>query len=144
MKHGAFFAKLRELEHDQQRIQACLQACQTQDTEQLHRELQKTKQTYDKTNRRLETYIKGSRCQAVSDLAEAQQTYYHTVKQLTEQQIPAYFHNPSSTPDEEQTETMLLYAEYAIDFARQSMYHALITALLVMEKQSGTEREDRP
>lgn len=142
MEHNAFFAKLCELEQDYETLQGCLRACQTLSPSELEQVLGKVDKTYDELNARLESYVHSARSPAIAALAQAQQTYYLTVKRLSEGQLPAYLHNDTSTPEEDRTEAEMLYAEYAIDFARQSICHALRTVLTAIESQTNHPKED--
>lgn len=142
MEHNAFFAKLCELEQDYETLQNCLQACQTLSPTDLDQVLGQVDKTYDQLNARLDSYVHSGRSPAIAALAQAQQTYYLTVKQLSQEQLPAYLHNDTSTPEEDRAEAEMLCAEYAIDFARQSIYHALHTVLTAVKPQSNHPKED--
>lgn len=129
MEREAFYPKLCELDEDTHIMQACLRTCQTLDSNELQAATQKLHETSDEWAAHLEDNIRRSRSPALSALAETQKNYYQAVKRITEQKRPAYFYGEVSTPVQEQSEARMLYAEYAIDFARQSIYHALFSAL---------------
>lgn len=135
MEQNSFFAKLCELDQDDQLMHDCLTVCQSLNPQALHEEIAKIRRTYDDINFRLEDYVRHSRSPAISALANAQKTYYQTVKQLTEQELPVYLHSELSFPGDEQSEAGMLYAEYAIDFARQSIYHALLCVLSAIDME---------
>lgn len=145
MEPSPFFVKLFELEQDYQALQNCLQVCRSMNTEELHAEIAKIQYTCDEVNSRLENSIHSSRSPAVSELAQAQKSYYQTVKELREKKLPAYLHSECG---DDELEARMLYAEYAIDFARQSICHALIAALTavdmekMMKKQSTENRRN--
>lgn len=138
---NAFFAKLCELEQDDEMLRDCLAACQPLASTDLKRALKQVDERQQELNNLLESYICCGRSPAISALAQAQQTYYQTARQLTEDTLPSNLHSEASTPDQDQTEAQLLYAEYAIDFARQSICLALHAALTAVIVQQTLEKE---
>lgn len=141
MKRNVFFAKLCELSQDDRLLTQCLQRCQTQDPAELRAACRQARQAYDAANRRLENAVRNSRSPAVSALAEAQRAYYRRAEALAAQVLPGWLHSEASTCDEDRQEAQLLYAEYAIDFARQSLYYALCSALSAAENQLVRESD---
>lgn len=139
MERNTFFVKLCELEQDYQMIEACLHLCQSYRAEELHRALEEVKRACMAFHMHLEDDIRRGRSAAVSELAEAQETYYLRAKELTERELPSCLCGESGTPDEGRREARMLYAEYAVDFARQSIYHALLAVLSALESQSSGE-----
>ena len=86
--------------------------------------------------------MKGSRSPAVAALADAQLHYFETVKRILEQDLPDYLHCESSPAAEDNAEALALYAEYAIDYAAQSMRYALIAALKAIDLQISSEKRE--
>lgn len=139
MKQSSFFVKICELEEDYEMVQHCLHICDSWDRTDLERALQEIKQVYDQERLRLEENVQDARSPAVLKLAQAQSTYNLTIQHLMEESLPKDLHSDFSTPQEDQTEAMMLYAEYAIDFARQSLRHALIASLSAMDMQQSPD-----
>lgn len=146
MEREVFYAKLCELDEDAHLMRICLRTCQTLDAKELQETMEKLQETGDEWTAHLEDNIRKSRSPALSALAQTQKTYYQEVKRITEQELPGYLHSEASTLIQDQSEAGMLYAECAIDFARQSIYHALFSALsaIRLEKQAEKETEDSP
>lgn len=142
MEQSAFFVKLCELEEDYQAIRSGLQACQSLDCRALEDALEKVKYQYDHINLFLETCAKNGRSPAVAALSQAQEAYYQRAKQLLEQELPRCFDRTTHSAEEAQLETQMLYAEYAIDFARQSIYHALVSVLSALYAEKINAKEE--
>lgn len=138
MQGNPFFSKMYELEQDYVMMKKCLDICNTYNTNELHNQIIHLKNEYEKAINNLDTFIKNGRSQAVCTLAQAQKAYYTSISDLTENKLPVYLHSESSTLKEDESEAMMLYTEYAIDFAQQSIRHALITALTALEIQQNT------
>ena len=135
MKQSPFYAKLCELEQDNQNIQRCLHVSCSWSREELESELQRMEQDYEQNQLRLEEDIRDAHSPAVLKLARAQHTYALTIQKLMAETLPKDLHSESSTLQEDRSEAQRLYAEYAIDFARQAIRHALIAALYAMDTQ---------
>ena len=79
--------------------------------------------------------MKQSRSPAVAKLADAQLSYAKETEGLLRDQIAKDLHSEMNRDGEDETEASLLYAEYAIDFATQTMRHALVASLAALYKQ---------
>ena len=90
---------------------------------------------YRESDLLLQERVKASRLEAVAELAKAQVEYRNKVESLLKKQLRG------DTEEEDRAETAALYAEYAIDFATQSMQYALIAALSAMERQMKLEEK---
>lgn len=64
------------------------------------------------------------------------------IKKFLEQDLPDYLHGESSSAAEDNAEALALYAEYAIDYAAQSMRYALIAALKAIDLQISSEKRE--
>ena len=64
------------------------------------------------------------------------------IKKFLEQDLPDYLHCESSSAAEDNAEALALYAEYAIDYAAQSMRYALIAALKAIDLQMSSEKRE--
>ena len=139
MKQSPFFVKICELEEDYEMVQHCLHICDSWDQKDLDHQLQQIKRAYDQERLRLEENIHSAHSPAVLKLAQAQYTYDLTIQHLMEGSLPRDLHCDFSTPQKDRSEAMMLYAEYAIDFARQSLRHALIASLSAVEAQQNPQ-----
>ena len=135
MNQSPFLVKLHELEREDQVLRACLGRCHSMEKDELRRSRQELERQYQEARLHLEDDICDSRSPAVAKLAQAQRTYDLTIQRLMEESLPLDLHSEASTPGEDRTEAMMLYAEYAVDFARQSIRHALLAVLSAMELQ---------
>lgn len=139
IKEGMFAVKLYELEQQYGRMQSRLQLCQQDDHQKIRRELQRATEEYQEDELLLKKNVENSRSPAVAALAEAQLEYSRRVKEIYDRELPEYFQEEAGTDQENQAEATALYAEYAIDFAVQSMRYALMTTLKAMDAQMDTE-----
>jgi hypothetical protein len=139
MNQSPFYAKIFELQQDDQLLQNCLELCHRMDSKTLHRQMDTIRQEAEETTRRLQNDIQSSRSPAISRLAEAQRSYYLTVQSLIEHTLPVDLHSEATTPGEDQAEAITLCAEYALDFARQSIRHALFIALAAVDAQQNQD-----
>ena len=135
MKPGAFFPKLQELAQDYEKIQDFLNLNPPLDRNTLQSELQRLTKSCEDLNASMNDYICSGRSPAVSALTEIQKNYYLSVKNMAEKQLPLYIRSACNSPQEALEEARALYAEYAIDFARQSINYALLSVLAAMDPQ---------
>lgn len=139
---GMFAIKLYELEQQYGRMQSRLRLLEQENHPKIHQELQKATDEYRENELLLEKNIKGSRSSAVAALANAQLEYFRKVRKILEQDLPALLHSEANTSSEDRIESAALYAEYAIDFAAQSIRYALVTALNAMDLQLCEEKKE--
>lgn len=137
MKIGqeVFAVKLYELEQQYGKLQSHLHVCSIEEREQIAEERKKAEMEYRESDLLLQERVKASRLEAVAELAKAQVEYRNKVESLLKKQLRG------DTEEEDRAETAALYAEYAIDFATQSMQYALIAALSAMERQMKLEEK---
>ena len=83
--------------------------------------------------------IKGSGFPAAARLAEALFTYEESVKEILKETENGDFSRGQRKKQD--PEPAILYAEYAADFATQSMRYALIAALSAIALQRKAERK---
>ena len=143
LKEGMFAVKLYELEQQYGRMQSRLQICQQDDHKKIRQELQKAADEYKENELLLKSNVETSRSQAVAALAKAQLEYFRRVKNLLEEELPEYLRSENGTPEGKNAEAAGLYAEYAIDFAVQSMKYALMAALKAIDAQMNAEDKDQ-
>ncbi|HIR93577.1 MAG TPA: hypothetical protein IAB98_09195 [Candidatus Egerieimonas intestinavium] len=89
----------------------------------------------------LRAKTENSRSAAVSALSRAQEEYYRQIEAILQEKLPRYLHNQDSTQTEDQAEAAALYAEYAVDFAVQSMRYALIAAMTAIDLQMTSQEQ---
>ena len=82
----------------------------------------------------------GCRSPAVAELAGAQRDYARRTEEILREEMPRLMAGDDS-PGEERAEAAALYAEYAMDFAAQSMRGALAAALTALDLQMDWEEE---
>ncbi len=151
MQAQEFFAvKLQEL--DQQYRQLCegLEHCPLDDRASVRRLIAGLRETCEQRAGELERRAAGSRSPAVTELTEAQLAYYRQTSSLLEERLPGYVHSEASDAAQDRAEALALYAEFALDFAAQSMRCALLAGLSALDAQLGcdgsapTGEEDLP
>ena len=144
---GMFAVKLYELEREYGRMQSRLRLCQQDDHQKIRQELQRVTEEYQEDELLLMNHVENSRSPAVAALSDAQLDYSRRAEEILEQKLPEYLRDEDGSAPEEgakhQAEAAALYAEYAIDFAVQSMRYALMTALKAMDMQMDTEEENK-
>ena len=143
LSEGMFAVKLYELERQYGRMQSRLRLCQQDDHQKIRQELQRVMEEYQEDELLLLNNVENSRSPAVAALAGAQLDYSRRAEEILEQELPEYIQDEDGSAPEEgakhQAEAAALYAEYAIDFAVQSMRYALMTALKAMDMQMDSE-----
>ncbi|MGI6012078.1 MAG: hypothetical protein ACOX8H_11410 [Ruminococcus sp.] len=135
LREGMFAVKLYELEQQYGQMQSRLELCQRDDHPKIHRELQDVTNEFVEKELLLYKTAKNSRSPAAGALADAQLEYFEKIKHLLDQELPECLGGETGTPMEAQAEASALCAEYAIDFAVQSMRYALMTALKAIDMQ---------
>lgn len=143
LSEGMFAVKLYELEREYGRMQSRLRLCQQDNHQKIRQELQRVTEEYQEDELLLLNNVENSRSPAVAALADAQLDYSRRAEKILEQELPEYLQDEDGSAPEEgaehQAEAAALYAEYAIDFAVQSMRYALMTALKAMDMQMDSE-----
>ena len=74
----------------------------------------------------------------MTKLAQAQLDYRRKIDEM-KKQIVSDLHCEESSPEEDEREAGMLYAEFAMDFATLAMQQALISALSALDGQKQTE-----
>lgn len=136
MSTGILNIKLYELEQGYGRMQSRLRLCQEAQEEKLLSELGALISEYEETNYILEQSAASSRSPAVAELSREQVDFFKKAEK-TGERLPEYLHCPT----EDDAEAYALYAEYAIDFAVQSMRYALISAMKAIEAQTQLDKK---
>ena len=134
-----FSGKLAELEGEYAQMIRRLRQYAGADHCQVRRELQTLRQEFREGERLLGDSARTGRSPAVSALSAAQQEYDQRIRRLLEEDLLGYLHEPGSTPAEDRVEAAGLYGEYAVDFAVQTMRHALMAVLSAMDLEMTWE-----
>ena len=140
-QNGIFAYKLCELEEENERLQSRIYLFQSKDEAQVQKELDQLRDEGREHQLLLDERIRASRSPAVAALAQAQLEFGRRVEQVLHEELPDEMRGRNQTSAEDQSEAMSLFAEYAIDFATQSMRYALIAALSAIALQRKAERK---
>ena len=136
-----FSVKLHELKQEYGRLQTRIRLFSTQDTEQARRELAQLQDEYQQQDLLLDERIRACRSPCAASLAAAQSDYDRRVEQILLEELPNSMRGHNRTCTQDQAEAASLYAEYAIDFAAQSMRHALIGVMTAAILQQRADYE---
>ena len=138
---GVFAVKLRQMEIAYGQLLSRIQLCQEKCPEQLADTLKVIQDECRAHDILLEQRARASRLDSAAALAALQLEYSQKAKELCaamEEEMRS--HTP--TDKERQAEAMGLCAEYAIDFATQSMRYALSAAIQAIEFQMKAEEKE--
>ena len=135
LQHGMFTAKLQELEREYGRLQNCIRLLQEEPSEQLHQERERLEDECRERALLLDETVHSCRSPAMARLAQLQRDYGQQTQTLLQTGIIKRSPDGSPVHYQDDAEAMALYAEFAVDFATQSMRHALMAALRATELQ---------
>lgn len=135
--NGLLAIKLYELEKQYDQLQSRLQLCQQYDREKLRRNIELLKDECSANGIVLEKHVRESQSHYASELAQAQLTYKQQIENIVNS-ILEKDHSP-----EARAEALTLHAEFAIDFAAQSMNEALLAAMYAVDAQLSTEENKK-
>ena len=136
-----FAIKLYEMEQQYGKIQSRIRICGQEDHQTVREELRKARSEYREHAMTLQESVEGSRSPAVTELARTQLEYSQAMDRLSKGSLEKYLHSEESSPLDDEVEATTLYAEYAIDYAVQTMQYALIAALSAMDAQLTAEEQ---
>ena len=137
---SVFAYKLYEMEEQYGKLQCRIRTCERGSSEKIHSELEKARDEYTENSLLLEEKTKNCRSQAVTKLAQAQLDYRRKIDEM-KKQIVSDLHCEESSPEEDESEAGMLYAEFAMDFATLAMQQALISALSALDGQKLQDAE---
>jgi len=135
MRKGLFAIKLYELEKSYAHLQSRLELCQSADHAKLKDEINRLRDECSEDAIMLEKAVRCMRTPMAAQLAEAQKNYDHEVQNC----LDTVLANEDSLMNE--ADASALYAEYAIDQATQAMKHALLAAMIALDKQTELKEE---
>ena len=128
--------KLYELEKQYGKLLSRIRICGQEDREKLQGELEKAVDEYREHALTLQKDVENSRSRAVSELARAHLECSRKMDELLHDgKLEEYLHSVDNNRAEDRAEAVSLYAEFAIDYALQTIQYALISALSAMEMQ---------
>lgn len=134
---SVFAVKLYEMEEQYGKLQCRIRICEQGGRDKIHSELQKAREEYKENTLLLEEKARTCRSQAVSRLSQAQLDYRYKIGAIMKKQIIGDLHTRDSSPQEDEEEADMLYAEFAMDFATLAMQQALISALTALDGQKA-------
>ena len=140
---SVFAVKLYEMEEQYGKLQCRLRICEQGGRERIHSELEKAEGEYRENTMLLEEKAKSCRSPAVTKLMQAQLDYRQKIGDVMKKQVIKDLHSDDSTPEQDEREADMLYAEFAMDFATLAMQQALISALAALDRtESAEDTED--
>lgn len=140
---SVFAVKLYEMEEQYGKLQCRLRICEQGGRERIHSELEKAEGEYRENTMLLEEKAKSCRSPAVTRLTQAQLDYRRKIGDTMKKQVMKDLHSEESTPEQDEREADMLYAEFAMDFATLAMQQALISALAALDRtESAEDTED--
>ena len=117
------------------RIRICEQGC----SQKIHSALENAEDEYKENTLFLEKKARACRSPAVTRLTQAQIDYRRKIGDTMKKQVIKDLHSEESTPEQDEREADMLYAEFAMDFATLAMQQALISALTALDRQESAE-----
>ena len=97
---------------------------------------------YHESGLLLEETARSCRSETMARLAKLQQDYVEQTEKLLQSKVPAGSGNAAPANTQILAEKATLFAEFAIDFATQSMRYASITALSALELQMKADENN--
>ena len=128
---SVFAFKLYELEEQYGKLQCRVRVCEEGGRDKIHSELQKAEDEFEENTLLLKEKVKSCRSGAVAKIEEMK-------KQLVKD-----LHSDDSSPEEDEKEAGMLYAEFAMDFATLSVQQALISALRALDSRKSAVDEKK-
>ena len=140
---SVFAYKLYEMEEQYGKLQCRIRICEQGDRRRIHSELEKAEDEYKENTLLLEKKARACRSPAVTRLTQAQLDYRRKIGDTMKKQVMKDLHSEESTPEQDEREADMLYAEFAMDFATLAMQQALISALAALDRtESAEDTED--
>lgn len=140
---SVFAYKLYEMEEQYGKLQCRIRICEQGDRRRIHSELEKAEDEYKENTLLLEKKARVCRSPAVTRLTQAQIDYRRKIGDTMKKQVMKDLHSEESTPEQDEREADMLYAEFAMDFATLAMQQALISALAALDRtESAEDTED--
>lgn len=139
---SVFAFKLYELEEQYGKLQCRVRVCEEEGRDKIHSELQKAEDEFEENTLLLKEKVKSCRSGAVAKLSQAQLDYRQKIEEMKKQLVKD-LHSDDSSPEEDEKEAGMLYAEFAMDFATLSVQQALISALRALDSRKSAVDEKK-
>ena len=139
---SVFAFKLYELEEQYGKLQCRVRVCEEGGRDKIHSELQKAEDEFEENTLLLKEKVKSCRSGAVAKLSQAQLDYRQKIEEMKKQLVKD-LHSDDSSPEEDEKEAGMLYAEFAMDFATLSVQQALISALRALDSRKSAVDEKK-
>ena len=139
--NSIFAVKLYEMAEQYGKMQCRIRVCEQGDKAKIRSELKKAEEELEENTLLLEEKAGSCRSEAVKALSQIQLEYRKKTQELMKKQLAHDIHSEDSSPEEDESEAELLYAEYAMDFATLAVQQALVSALTALEDQKNVEEE---
>ena len=138
---SVFAVKLYEMEEQYGKLQCRIRICEQGGQDKIHSELEKAEDEYKENALLLEEKARVSRSPAVTRLMQVQLDYSNKISEAMKKQVAEDLHSEDTTPEQDEREADMLYAEFAMDAATLAMQQALIAVLTALDK--GERLENR-
>ena len=139
---SVFAFKLYELEEQYGKLQCRVRVCEEGGRDKIHSELQKAEDEFEENTLLLKEKVKSCRSGSVAKLSQAQLDYRQKIEEMKKQLVKD-LHSDDSSPEEDEKEAGMLYAEFAMDFATLSVQQALISALRALDSRKSAVDEKK-
>ena len=142
INESVFAFKLYELEEQYGKLQCRVRVCEEGGRDKIHSELQKAEDEFEENTLLLKEKVKSCRSGAAAKLSQAQLDYRQKIEEMKKQLVKD-LHSDDSSPEEDEKEAGMLYAEFAMDFATLSVQQALISALRALDSRKSAVDEKK-
>ena len=140
MCSSVFAVKLYEMGEQYGKLQCRIRVCEENNRKRIHETLQKAADEYKENTFLLEEKVKNCRSRAVAKLAEAQLDYRKKTEELMKGPVMEALHSQESSPEQDEEEADMLYAEFAMDFATLAVQQAMLSVLSALDRKNDIEK----
>ena len=136
---SVFAYKLYEMEEQYGKLQCRIRICEQGDRRRIHSELEKAEDEYKENTLLLEKKARACRSPAVTSRTQPQLDYRRKIGDTMKKQVMKDLHSEESTPEQDERDADMLYAEFAMDFSTLAMQQELISALAALDRTESEE-----
>lgn len=140
MDNSIFAVKLYEMGEQYGKLQCRIRVCEENNRKRIHETLQKAADEYKENTFLLEEKVKNCRSRAMAKLAEAQLDYRKKTEELMKGPVMEALHSQESSPEQDEEEADMLYAEFAMDFATLAVQQAMLSVLSALDRKNDIEK----
>lgn len=141
MDNSVFAVKLYEMGEQYGKLQCRIRVCEENDRDRIHKMFQKAADEYKENTLLMEEKVHNSRSKAVAKLAEAQLDYRKKTEELMKGPVMEALHSQESSPEQDEEEADMLYAEFAMDFATLAVQQAMLSVLSALDRKNSIDDE---